>query len=378
MLNRFANQKNLKMKKNLILICLALWTNISLAQNGLEDIIVEKFYISNANDTNANSIGGVLPIGSVTYRIYVDMLPGYTFQAAYGLSNQELRIETTTSFFNNMDYGSTSPTFSKANSAKNTVMLDSWLSVGGACNGYMGVLKTDDDGMLTNINTCSGCSNSPILQNNDVEAGIPLTQQDGMLIGSPLTVTSVGISSIIGVFGNSTNGNLFSTIDGSWAALGGASGIDPTTNRVLIAQLTTDGVLTFKLNIQLGSPGGGTERYVAANPVGSDIQSNKLIYDSSILTNFNNLNTTNSVFKIFPNPVKDSFTIEIKSREKSLLLENGISIYSIEGAEVLSKSIDSNSELVMESIDFSKFSKGIYIVKINLNGTIFTKRLVKI
>ena len=55
----------------------------SHAQNGLENIIVEKYYVSDANDTTQNSTGGVLPIGSVTYRIYADMLPGFKFQAGF-------------------------------------------------------------------------------------------------------------------------------------------------------------------------------------------------------------------------------------------------------------------------------------------------------
>jgi hypothetical protein len=123
-----------------------------MPQNGLENIIVEKYYISDGNDTIANLDGGVLPVGSVTYRVYVDMLPGYKFQVCYGVPTHELRIETTTLFFNNEDRGSTSPNFSFTNAAKNTVMLDSWLSVGAACNGYMGILKSDDNGVGNIVN----------------------------------------------------------------------------------------------------------------------------------------------------------------------------------------------------------------------------------
>ncbi|HNR19546.1 MAG TPA: hypothetical protein PKN75_07750 [Bacteroidia bacterium] len=73
----------------------------TVAQNGLENLIVEKYYISEPNDTNANIDGGVLPLGSVTYRLYADMLPGYRFQAVYGVPGHEMRIET----FNNEDRG---------------------------------------------------------------------------------------------------------------------------------------------------------------------------------------------------------------------------------------------------------------------------------
>ena len=63
------------MKK--ILMALAVWLGIqgAYAQNGLENIVVEKYYVSNAADA-AGSIannGGALPVGAVTYRIYADM-----------------------------------------------------------------------------------------------------------------------------------------------------------------------------------------------------------------------------------------------------------------------------------------------------------------
>lgn len=366
------------MKKNLLILPLLMSCFMANAQNGLEDIIVEKYYISEANDTNANSIGGNLPIGSVTYRIYVDMLPGYNFQAAFGLTDHELRIETSTQFFNNMDYGNTSPTFSKNNSAKNTVMLDSWLSVGAACNGYYGILKSEDDGVNTNVNTCAGCSSTPILQSNNPDAGIPLITQDGLLIGSPASVTAVGISSIINVFGNSTNGNLFSTDNGSWAALGGATGPDANTNRVLIAQLTTDGILTFKLNIQLGTPGGGTEQYVAENPTGAQIQLASLIYDSGNITNLQDLTPTGTVYKLFPNPVKDNVTLEIRNKNIDTKQSLQYSIYSIEGKAVNSNSIPVNSTFYSESIDLSMLEKGIYFIQFNINGAVSTKKLIKL
>jgi len=262
----------------LVLIAFAIF---SRAQNGLEGIIVEKFYVSDANDTSVNSIGGVLPIGSVTYRIYVDMLPGYKFQAAYGVDqvpvggapspgDHELRIETTTLFFNNEDRGATTPTFTKSRLSDNTVMLDSYLSVGAACAGHFGILKTEDDGVATVVNY------DGVLQNNDPAAGIPLTVQDGIIAGSPSTVTDVGITTEIEVFADQndgTNGPVFSTWNGSWACLTGCMGPDTVENKLLIAQITTDGVLTFELNIQIGLPGGSTqfERYVAKNPVGNEI-----------------------------------------------------------------------------------------------------------
>jgi len=64
---------------------------------GLEAVIVETYYISDANDAT-DTDGGTLTAGSVTYRVYVDMAPNFEFQAAYGDANHEMFIETTTQF----------------------------------------------------------------------------------------------------------------------------------------------------------------------------------------------------------------------------------------------------------------------------------------
>ena len=82
------------MKKITTLLAIALLCIEVKAQNGLENIIVEKYYVSDANDAAANATGGVLPINSVTYRIYADMLPGYKFQATYGVNGHPLVLTT--------------------------------------------------------------------------------------------------------------------------------------------------------------------------------------------------------------------------------------------------------------------------------------------
>lgn len=242
---------------------------IAHAQNGLESIIIEKYYVSNAADSvGAIGRGSNLPIGSVTYRIYADLLPGYKFQAAYGVPGHTLTLSSSTSFYTNTDRGDVTPAYSKSNAAQNTVMLDSWLSVGAACAANFGILKTEDGAAGgTNVVNANG-----ILANNDASAGIPLTTQDGIYSGSPEAVTFVGITTADLDFLSSsgTVGNLLTTSNGSWASLNGSVG--PTsTNKVLIAQLTTNGVFHYELNIQVGTPSGGTENYVASNPTGAEI-----------------------------------------------------------------------------------------------------------
>ncbi len=243
---------------------------------GLENIIVEKYYISGQGDIHKT--GGYLPVGSVTYRIYVDMKPGFRFQAAFGIPGHELRFATTTSFFNNEDKGSYIPTIIPLrNIDQNTILLDSWLSAGAACEGAWGVLKSEDDTSGTIKNRDN------ILNSENKKAGIPLSQRDGLYIGVVPRITFFGIDSLAKLMFNNSNlsdaPNVFSTENGSWATLEGTNGPTPE-NRVLIAQMTTNGDFSFELNIQIGKPGEGYERYVARNPVGDEIKLESLIYNS--------------------------------------------------------------------------------------------------
>lgn len=218
--------------------------------SGLEGIIVEKYYTSKAKDS-ADTSGGLLPKGSVTYRIYVDMEPGYTLQAVYGVPKHELIIKTTTSFFNNKTCKAR--TGDKINEAKvneNSVSLDSWLSIGAATESHFGVLKNED-------------TDGSILTRDFFK------KSDGLLAGTIPKLVLFGID--LDSFGLQNNTSTFSTDNGSIAVLGGMKG--PTNeNKVLIAQLTTTGKLSFELNLQLGTPHGGTIRYVAKNPESGEVQ----------------------------------------------------------------------------------------------------------
>lgn len=257
----------MKTLKLIFIICLSVLGFVAQAQNGLENIYVERYYVADAIDA-ANS-SPAIPVGAVTYRIYADMLPGYKVQTIFGIPAHPMTMTTTTEFWNQADFGASIPTFSSTNAKKNTVMLDSWLTAGGACNGFNGVPKSEDNGVGNFVNT-----NVPqLLQNNAAQAGIPLTTQDGMLAGTVPTAGTLGIDpAMLDLFGDGTaNGNTFLVPDGSWYCLAGAPGPIPATNRVLIAQITTDGIFHFELNIQIGTPTGGTENYVHSNPTGVEI-----------------------------------------------------------------------------------------------------------
>ena len=376
------------MKKN-TLKKLVLGTTLGLLCNfvnaqGLENLIVEKYYVSDANDA-AGSVG-VVPVGSVTYRIFVDMLPGYKYQALYGATYisapahiQTLSISTTTTFFNNEDRGATTPTYTKVQASHNSVMLDSWFTAGATCTNQWGVMKTDDNGVSTIVNT------DGILQNNDPTAGTPLTSQDGMIAVSgthtPGAVTFVGITSGPQPTGWDTFDNLsqvgstFSTDNGSIACLGGVYGPDSLVNKVLIGQFTTDGIFCFNLNLQLGTPSGGTETYVAQNAVGTEIQNPNLSFCSNTV-DVPQINVAKeSSLRVYPNPVNELFNIDIYSSEKSEV--NSYKVIDILGNQLVEKNIGSIFGKYSEKVDVSSFSKGIYFVEFNLNGLKSTKKIIK-
>jgi hypothetical protein len=260
------------MKKIILGFCLILACAYAQAQNGLERIIVEKYYVSNAADSlGAIGFGDPLPVGSVTYRIYADMLPGYKFQAVYGVATHAFLINTTTSFYNNTDRGHEIPSFSKANCAVHTTMLDSWFSVGAACSGSYGIPKSDDNVALGGANVTNG---NGILANNDPSAGLPLTSQDGIYttLTPPEAVTFVGFTvAQTGAFDGGPSTNSITSNNASWAALSGAFGPTADSNKVLIGQFTTKGIFHFELNLQIGTPGGGVQNFVASAPTGTEI-----------------------------------------------------------------------------------------------------------
>ena len=70
-------------------------------QSGLEDVIIETYYVSDAND-RTDQLGGNLAEGSVTYRIYVDLAPNWKLQTVFGSSAHELFIATTTEFLSSI------------------------------------------------------------------------------------------------------------------------------------------------------------------------------------------------------------------------------------------------------------------------------------
>ncbi len=262
-----------------ILFCII--SSFLFAQDGLEGVIVERYYTSTEADNAGKLISGDLPAGSVTYRIYVDLKPGFRFQAAYGSPEHELFIESTAPIFNHADAGTTNGHIFPERAIKKDVgLLDSWLSVGGASENHWGVLLSND----SLAHDASVTFQEGFFLNKSKGNKYTLRERNGLYrVGESPFPTFFQIDSSLMVLGSAIKGNKFSVKNGAWAAMGkGSVGIDSlTTNTVLIAQITTAGDLKFELNLLIGAPNGTSQKYVAKNPTFGEWVHPDLIFDST-------------------------------------------------------------------------------------------------
>jgi len=249
----------------------------------LQKVIVEKYYVSDASDAT-DTLGGGLPIGSTTYRIYVDLAPGSVLKKIYGDVNHPFSIQSTAPFFNQKSDGqSFAKDFVKNRYLEGVVALDTWLTLGQttktqAGKTYFGILKNQDvDGsFIGGINNDGGSAviSNGLLTNADPSAGIPLTQADGMdtLATLPTSWSHFGILDFVTgndstMFGSIQAQQGFSSTN-FFLSNSGVKGVVADSNQILIAQLTTAGTLSFHLNIEVDAIVNGlpqTIQYVSSN-----------------------------------------------------------------------------------------------------------------
>jgi hypothetical protein len=257
---------------------------------------VERFYISDANDATDTLGNFTLDPGTVTYRIYVELKPGSRLRSIYGSSEHPLIIESTLPFYNNKDrpnavfgYQMNKNWFDD----NATIALDSWLTLGiGAFQStkqYMGVPKSEDtDGsFLGGINNEGGSALIPggILVNNDPSATPALTNSDGFVEATPnlgqwfdigFKDMALGDTTVFGVI--NTGSQFVSTS----CKLQQNNALTPViSNKLLVAQLTTKGEISLKLNVEVEEPsptGLNIVKYVSSN--------NNIIQDTVVFSPF--------------------------------------------------------------------------------------------
>ena len=249
------------------LLLLALFTgNAGHAFAQLEKLIVERYYVTDANDATDNTGGGVAE-GSVTYRIYADLIPGSILKSIYGDAAHPFSITSTEVFFNHATDGQTfAKEFIKNRYMENTVALDTWLTIGQTAKkqgpvAYYGILKDqDNNGSFIGGDNNDGGSEmitGGLLVNADPSIGMALTTSDGMdTLGIvPDSWFSNGVLDFLSgndstIFGSLVAGNNFYSESFSLSN-SGVSGTRADSNQVLIAQLTTKGELSFRINLEV-------------------------------------------------------------------------------------------------------------------------------
>jgi len=254
--------------KNLLLPIFLLCTLGAFSQDAIKNVLVETYYVSDSKDAT-DTTGGFLEPGSKTYRIFLQLKPGCKLISLYGDKSHTLKISSTADIFNNSYSGETFGKNIRLNSLrKNTVALDSWLTIGQvtskSANTYFGIPKSDDtDGsIIGGVNNDGGSKAVPggLLTNSDPSAGPALTVSDGMdtLASFPTNwVTKGFLDPISGedstIFGSIKRGKEFVSNNASIAS-SGITGVDPDKNQILIAQITTKGEISFEINAQVYDP----------------------------------------------------------------------------------------------------------------------------
>jgi hypothetical protein len=244
------------------------------AQPGLQSIYVETYYVTSEDDRKDTLRSGPLEKGSVVYRIYADLEPGYRFQAAYGSPEHPLEITSDRMFFNHNHSGNTQPEFlPERDLAKNITLIDSWLSSGAATENHLGIPRKHDMILQDSyLRFESGFLANTVQTEPDITSPLkmPLSQCDGLERTDKMPVTTFYmLDSLKKVLHSVTKGNRIYIDNGAWACMGkGSVGADSTSgNHVLLAQLTTAGAVNYKLNIMIGTPEGKSIRYVHSNPI---------------------------------------------------------------------------------------------------------------
>ncbi len=255
------------MRTTSILLAFALAVGTS-AQSALENVIVEKYYISDANDAADTDGGTILAEGSVTYRVYLDMGADCKLRGLFGDSLHPFIVSSTAVLYNNNDRGDEyGHLIDSIRLDENTVALDSWLSLGDASDEHIGVLKTDDvDGSIVGgANNDGGSNGVPggLLVNANVDAGIPLTNSDGLLPGSGAPPPGfIHLGDQPEPLNADNSDTTFTSQAFVVQSPAGIIGYGPD-NKILIAQITTIGELEFHLNVEIIDATGTPQKFVA-------------------------------------------------------------------------------------------------------------------
>lgn len=250
---------------------------------GVEGLYAEPYYTAGKQDFDSTAWIPLKP-GTVSWRVFVDLAPGWKVQAIYGSETHPLEITTTTRFYNDPlhDEARAEIADPKAVTTGHAI-LDSWLAMGSASARHTGVPKLEDsDGSLF-----SELIKGDKLSNLFEDRFYGLQFSDGLIAGTPANVNRIGAD--LTCFQGRSELSSFRVSNGALAAVEGVRGAT-ASNYVLLGQFTTDGELTLELNLQLIRPDGVSEQYVARNATGNEVLCEHLLWKSSTVQNQNSNN----------------------------------------------------------------------------------------
>ena len=218
-------------------IGLMLGATITKAQTLLDGVVLEKVHIASQTEHDQDVSDGITsPIvtGSITYRLWIDMASGAKLASVWGNNTHALKLETSTTFYNN-DNGSSTANALKLTDQTGTNLYDSWVTLGGNSK--------------TTIATYQGANvvKAPAVVTN---LGLLLTESFDSYPGKSLL----------------SNGGTFTTLNGEGASGNAYATGTGASNMILIGQFTTDGIFSYELNLQL------TNGIISENYAASDTQ----------------------------------------------------------------------------------------------------------
>ena len=423
------------MKSILIFIIILLTSVVAKAQ--LEGLFIETYYVSDSLDAT-DVIGGSLQEGETTYRVFLDLAPGSKVISLFGDAEHPFEISSTRRFFNNVDGATFGYDIPKVEYESNTVALDSYITIGqngsqGLRNFYGLPKSQDNDGSFVGgVNNDGGSEfvAGGLLVNDDPAAGIPLTVADGMdtLNLDIADWFSYGIVDFASgedstIFSINATDSIFTSTQCELNC-DGVYGVVPDSNFVLVAQLTTPGEISLRLNAVVLSAAGDTITYVGTNEVGLPNQffapdlvypqvcgcidpdyiefnadyacsqdgacqtpvvfgcTDSLACNYDPLANFNieniccypgfcqerdledvcpQLKGESFDFNIYPNPVIESTFVQVISGVTSDLI---IEITDYNGVVLFSENVSQAALNYSTQIDFSNEPSGVYLVRV--------------
>lgn len=360
---------------------------------GIDSLVIECYYQADAND-NANEDGGPMGVGATTYRVYLDMKPGFTVKSVFGTDLNRLKISTTSVFFNNEDRGEELGTLIENNRLdENTVALDSWVTIGGASDEHMGVFKVNDtDGSLLLYPNDEGLlANTPPSELYEPS----LDSLDGMVpnITPPSISLSPGLD--LEIFGDENLGGEFivggEDYEGTgdtWFVGEGVMGVD-SLNQVLIGQFTTDGELSLELNVttndttlDLGYKAVGVYDPEAQIPGEELILTDVpfLAQELVVCTPFNatgiaEYQPLNKHLDVMPNPTTGATTVRLQHAELGAS-EIRYTLFDSQG-RVIESGTEAYSEGWNKDLDMEALPSGMYIFRLEADQALGLKRIFK-